>query len=87
MASESTARTKLWQLDAECRGPNARTFYPPSRPERRDERDRRERRAKSICAVCVVRDDCLSFAIETKEQHGIWGGLTELERRERLLPA
>ena len=85
MASESTATQKLWQIDAECRGPNSRIFYPPSRPERRDERDRRERRAKAICAACIVRTDCLDYAISINEQHGIWGGLTELERRVMML--
>ena len=85
MASESAVSQKLWQLDAECRGPNSKIFYPPSRPERRDERDRRERRAKAICSVCVVKSDCLDYAMGIKEQHGIWGGLNELERRALML--
>ncbi len=85
MASESTARHNVWQLDAECRGPNSKIFYPPSRPERRDERERRERRAKSICAACVVKTECLDYALSIKEQHGIWGGLNEMERRALML--
>ena len=73
-----------WQLRAACRGPQARVFFPPTNPERRDEKRYRERNAKAICETCVVRDDCLTYALTIREQHGIWGGLSEAERRERL---
>ena len=76
-----SARATDWRRDAECRGPNGAWFYPPSRPERREERARREARAKMICGMCAVSRQCLDYAIETREQHGVWGGLTELERR------
>lgn len=36
--------------------------------------------AKTICAGCPVRRECLTYAILTRQQHGIWGGLTEDER-------
>ena len=70
-----------WQIRAACRGPQAVVFFPPTRPERRDEKNFREQRAKSICGDCVVRDDCLEYALSIREQHGIWGGLSEAERR------
>lgn len=38
-------------------------------------------RAKAVCARCPVRDACLRFAIDTGQGFGIWGGLTEDERR------
>ena len=38
-------------------------------------------RAKAICAQCSVREPCLEMAIRIREQHGIWGGLNELERK------
>jgi len=38
------------------------------------------RKAKRICANCPVRDECLEWAIE-RDERGIWGGLTEPERR------
>ncbi len=76
------ARIADWRRDAECRGPNGAWFYPPSRPERREERARREAKAKMICGMCPVARQCLDYALETREQHGVWGGLTELERRE-----
>jgi WhiB family redox-sensing transcriptional regulator len=53
-------------------------------PERKDERIERETRAKQICAVCVVRRECLDYAIEIREPHGIWGGLNEAERKQLL---
>ena len=84
MAAETTTKP-MWHEDAECRGPSGTLFYPPNRPERRDDRDRRERRAKAICAMCSVRDDCLQLALSTNEQHGIWGGLNEMERRILIL--
>lgn len=37
--------------------------------------------AKGICARCPVRVDCLDFALSTTERFGIWGGLSERERR------
>lgn len=73
-----------WQLKAACRGPQASVFFPPSSPERRDEKRFRERHAKAICEMCGVRDECLSYALTIREQHGIWGGLSESERRELL---
>jgi WhiB family redox-sensing transcriptional regulator len=59
-------------------------FFPPTWPERRDEREARETRAKSICEACAVRVACLEYALQIREPHGIWGGLTENERRAIL---
>jgi WhiB family redox-sensing transcriptional regulator len=83
--STSTLHEQTWQLAAECRGHDRSIFYPPSQAERREDRDRREGRAKSICAQCRVRTDCLAYALAQRDQHGIWGGLTELERRAMLI--
>ena len=38
------------------------------------------RPAKAVCRRCEVRDDCLTWAMETGEPHGVWGGLSERER-------
>jgi WhiB family transcriptional regulator, redox-sensing transcriptional regulator len=37
--------------------------------------------AKAICGACVVRAQCLEYALETPEHHGIWGGYSERERQ------
>jgi WhiB family transcriptional regulator, redox-sensing transcriptional regulator len=75
---------ETWQIKAACRGPESTVFFPPTWPERRDEREARETRAKSICAECAVRVACLEYALQIREPHGIWGGLTENERRAIL---
>lgn len=63
-----------WQDLANCRGGNADLFFP--------ERGASTRTAKGICKACVVREDCLEFAISNGEKFGIWGGLSERERRK-----
>lgn len=45
-------------------------------------RDFREMYAKSLCAVCPLVEPCREFAIINQEEWGVWGGLTEGERRE-----
>ncbi len=37
--------------------------------------------AKAICARCGIRQQCLEYALATRQSHGIWGGATEEERR------
>jgi WhiB family redox-sensing transcriptional regulator len=73
-----------WQVKAACRGPQALVFFPPSTFERKDEKQDRERRAKAICATCAVKQPCLDYAIRIREPHGIWGGLSESERKRVL---
>jgi len=75
-----------WQLQALCRGNHAYLFFPPSTFERKDERERREMKAKAICGVCPVQGPCSNHALEIREPFGIWGGLTEIERRGILVP-
>lgn len=72
----------LWQQGAACRGPNQIIFFPPARLERRSDKRMREARAKEICESCRVQGECRDYALGIREQHGIWGGLTENERRE-----
>lgn len=70
-----------WQTDALCRGSHAHLFFPPSTFERKDDRERREMRAKAICKVCPVIEPCISYALAIREQFGIWGGMTEIDRK------
>ena len=77
---------EAWTRQAACRGPEAGLFYPPVATEPRPARETRERRAKAICAVCPVREPCLTVALDTREPHGIWGGMNEAERQALLEP-
>lgn len=40
--------------------------------------------AKAVCSGCPVRTECLAFALDRRIEHGIWGGMTERERRALL---
>jgi WhiB family redox-sensing transcriptional regulator len=73
-----------WQSDAACRGEDSSLFFAPSYFERREEKDAREALAKRICARCPVREPCLEYALRTRDPHGVWGGLNEVERRRLL---
>jgi WhiB family redox-sensing transcriptional regulator len=69
-----------WMLAAACLG-RPDLFFAPDDSETRSERRRREAAAKSVCSRCPVRIDCLTDALASDERFGIWGGLTERERR------
>jgi len=74
-------------LDAHRRRLNAHAPENVGVLERKEERERRELRAKSICRICPVGAECLDYAMTIREPYGIWGGLTEAERRQRSLRA
>ncbi|MDP9069424.1 MAG: WhiB family transcriptional regulator [Actinomycetota bacterium] len=73
-----------WRESAACLPYPAILFFGVDDNESATERRSREEEAKAICAECVVRADCLEYALEMREPYGIWGGLTELERKARL---
>ena len=76
-----------WQASAACAGETGSVFYPPLRAERKAVRVGREQRAKAVCASCPVRSDCLDHAMVHDERFGIWGGLTNRERRIAAVPS
>lgn len=63
-----------WQADALCAQTDPEAFFPEKGGSTRD--------AKKICAGCEVRAQCLEYALENDERFGIWGGLSERERRK-----
>lgn len=65
-----------WRARAACARLDPGLFFP-------DGAEAETRQAKRVCAACPVRAECLRFALTSPEQYGIWGGLTEGERRER----
>ena len=63
-----------WRMLGACRGLDASLFYP-------DEDDTADE-AKLVCEHCSVRVACLDYALATNQDSGIWGGLSEDERRD-----
>ena len=62
-----------WQEQALCAQTDPEAFFPEKGGSTKD--------AKRICKACAVRDECLEYALENDERFGIWGGLSERERR------
>ncbi|MFG2291859.1 WhiB family transcriptional regulator [Streptomyces sp. NPDC048603] len=70
----------LWQEDAACRNLGTERFFHPV-GERGEARSARDQAAKEVCALCPVQVQCLRHALRVGEPYGVWGGLTETERR------
>lgn len=62
-----------WQDRALCAQTDPEAFFP--------EKGGSTREAKRVCHGCEVRAECLEYALEHDERFGIWGGLSERERR------
>ena len=66
-----------WAQHRLCKGMDTAIFYPtrgePTEP------------AKAICANCPVKAECLDYALTTFQEHGVWGGMSERERRARRM--
>lgn len=62
-----------WQDRALCAQTDPEAFFP--------EKGGSTREAKRICMGCEVRGECLEYALANDERFGIWGGLSERERR------
>ena len=67
-----------WRADAACRNADPELFFPDG--DIRSARDR-IKAARLICRCCPVSVTCLSWALASGQEAGIWGGLTEDERR------
>ncbi|HUH06492.1 MAG TPA: WhiB family transcriptional regulator [Egibacteraceae bacterium] len=66
--------TLPWAGQAKCLQADPDTFFP--------EKGGSTREAKRICIGCEVRDECLEYALANDERFGIWGGMSERERRK-----
>lgn len=67
-----------WQEKALCATTDPEVFFP--------EKGGSSKAAKRICLACEVRTECLEYAIAHEEPFGIWGGLSERERRRFMRP-
>lgn len=63
-----------WQERALCAQTDPEAFFP--------EKGGSTREAKKVCTGCEVRAECLEYALANDERFGIWGGLSERERRK-----
>ena len=69
-----------WQYSGTCRGQDPSLFFHPE-GERGGTRRRRDDAAKAICAECPVIVQCRNHALLVHEPYGVWGGMSEDERR------
>jgi WhiB family transcriptional regulator, redox-sensing transcriptional regulator len=73
----STADTLIddnWWDRAACLGVDDEAFFP--------ERGGSTYEAKKLCRICPVKGECLEYALENDESWGVWGGMSERERRK-----
>jgi WhiB family transcriptional regulator, redox-sensing transcriptional regulator len=64
-----------WRINASCRD---------EEPDQLFVRGAEQRKAKLVCLGCPVRMECLAEALDNKIEFGVWGGMTERERRALL---
>ena len=62
-----------WVVFSACRDKDGDVFFPESKAA--------EQTALSICATCPVQAECLDYALEADIRFGVWGGMTEKQRR------
>lgn len=65
---------EAWRDDALCAQTDTDAFFP--------EKGENANLAKAVCALCSVRAECLEYALANNLPFGIWGGLSEMERRK-----
>lgn len=68
-----------WRHNAICRDTDPELFFPVGTT---GQALLQIAKAKSVCCECPVQTECLEFAMETNQDTGIWGGLSEEERRQ-----
>ena len=71
--AEQASGELQWQERSLCAQTDPEAFFP--------EKGGSTREAKRVCLTCEVRVECLEYALENDERFGIWGGLSERERR------
>lgn len=64
-----------WAINAACRSLSSDELFV---------RGAEQNKAKQLCASCVVRTECLAEALDNQIEWGVWGGMTERERRALL---
>ncbi len=62
-----------WVVFSACRDQDSDLFFPETKVQ--------ERKALAICGTCPVQNECLDYAFEADIRFGVWGGLSEKQRR------
>lgn len=66
-----------WRDQSACRGMDGELFFPVGNSA---EACAQEEAAKTVCGTCPVRTECLSWALDSGQSSGVWGGLSEFDR-------
>src|SRR5882762_8426747 len=72
---DSNLKPQDWRVNAACHGDD---------PDELFVRGAEQRKAKLVCVACPVRTECLAEALDNRIEFGVWGGMTERERRALL---
>lgn len=75
----ATGTTSDWRDRALCAEIDPAAFFPEKGESTRD--------ARAVCTACTVQRECLDFALAHDERFGVWGGLSERERRRMAVRA
>lgn len=78
--------TELWMEDAACRNDKVADLFFHPENERGSAKYNRDHKAKAVCAKCDVLDKCLDYVLKHNEPYGVWGGLSEDDRKAMTLP-
>jgi WhiB family redox-sensing transcriptional regulator len=73
MSGPEVVEELAWMARANCKGVDAELFFVG--------RGTSTWPAKQVCLGCVVRGECLQYALDTREPFGVWGGMSEKQRR------
>ena len=74
-----SVNSQVWERDWAARGSCSQV-----NPDDLFVQGAEQNRAKAVCMGCVVRTECLSDALDNRTEFGVWGGMTERERRALL---
>jgi WhiB family redox-sensing transcriptional regulator len=75
VTNESMSVTADWRHSARCRDEDPETLFVQGA---------QQRDAREVCTACPVRTECLAHALDNRIRFGVWGGMTERERRALL---
>ena len=74
----SEAMDGNWRDKAECVKTDPELFFPTGESSAQDRQQISD--AKAFCVRCLVKDQCLEYAMETRQDDGVWGEMTAKER-------